>query len=159
MLALLILFQTFFEHKAKCFCPLYLLVVQSLSHIQLCDSMDWSRPYPLAFTISWSLLKLRSIELVMPSNHLILCCPFLLLSSILPSIKVFSNEWALCIRWPKYWSFSISASNDYSGLIFFILGKRISLPSLTFYLHLPNLPSSLISFRSDFFPLLVLNSR
>ena len=65
---------------------------------------------PLSFTISWSLLKLISIELVMPSNHLILCCPFLLSSSILPSIRVFSYESALCIRWPKYWSFSFSKS-------------------------------------------------
>ena len=69
----------------------------------------------------WSLLKLISIESVMPSNHLILCHPFLLLPSIFPSIRVFSNESALHIRWPKYWSFSfsISPSNEYSGLISF----------------------------------------
>ena len=60
-----------------------------------------------------------SIESVMPSNHLILCLPLLLLPSIFPSIRVFSNESALCIRWPKYWSFGISPSNEYSGLIFF----------------------------------------
>ena len=60
-----------------------------------------------------------SIELVMPSNHLVLCCPLLLLPSIFPSIRVFSNEFALRIRWPKYWSFSISLSNDYSGMISF----------------------------------------
>ena len=74
----------------------------------------------LSFTISWSLLKLLSIELVMPFNHLVLCHPLLLLS-IFPSIKVFSNESALCIRWPKYWSFSfsISPSSEYSGLISF----------------------------------------
>ena len=73
----------------------------------------------LSFTISQSLLKLTSIELVMPSNPLVLCHPLLLLPSIFPSIKVFSNELALCIRWPKYWSFSfsISPSNEYSGLI------------------------------------------
>ena len=77
----------------------------------------------LSFTISWKLLKLMSIELVMPSNHLILCCPLLLLPSILPSIKVFSNVSALCIRWPKYWSFSfsINPSSEYSGLIFFMI--------------------------------------
>ena len=71
--------------------------------------------------VSWSLHKLMSIELVMPSNHLILCCPLLLPLSIFLSIKVFSNESALCIRWPGYWnfSFSISASNEYSGLISF----------------------------------------
>ena len=73
----------------------------------------------LSFTISRSLLKLMSIKLVIPSNHLIFCCPLLLLPSILSSIRVFSNESALHIRWPKYWSFSISPSNEYSGLISF----------------------------------------
>ena len=75
----------------------------------------------LSFTISWRLLKLMSIESVMPSSHLILCRPLLLLPSVFPSIRVFSNESALRIRWPKYWSFnfSISPSNEYSGLISF----------------------------------------
>ena len=73
----------------------------------------------LSFTVSWSLLKLMSIELVMPSNHLILFHPLLLLPSIFPTIRVFSNESTLCIRWPKFWSFSISPSNEYSGLISF----------------------------------------
>ena len=75
----------------------------------------------LSFTISWSLLKLMSIKLVMTSNHLILCHPLLLLSSIFPSIRVFSNESAPHIRWPKYWSFSfnISSSSEYSALICF----------------------------------------
>ena len=75
----------------------------------------------LSFTISWSVLKLMCIELMMPSNHLILCCPLLLLSSVFPSIRVSSNELALHIRWPEYWSFSfsISPSNEYSGLISF----------------------------------------
>ena len=75
----------------------------------------------LSFTISWSLLKLMSIESVMPSSHLTLCHPLLLLPSIFPSIRVFSNESALCIRWPKYWnfSFSIRPSSEYSGLISF----------------------------------------
>ena len=75
----------------------------------------------LSITNSWSLLKLMSIELEMLSNHLILCCPLLLLPSIFPSIRVFSNESVLCIRWPNYWSFSfsISPSNEYSGLISF----------------------------------------
>ena len=73
----------------------------------------------MPLTIFWSLLKLMSIELVMPSNHLILYCPFLLMPSIFPSIRAFYSESALCIRWPKYWnfSFSISPSNEYSGLI------------------------------------------
>ena len=77
----------------------------------------------LSFTNSRNLLKLMSIELVMPSNHLILCCPLLLLPSIFPSIRVFPNESALHIRWPKYWSFSfsISPSNEYSGLISFTI--------------------------------------
>ena len=72
-----------------------------------------------SFTISWSLLKLMSIELEMLPNHLILCHHFLLLLSIFPSIRVFSNELALPIKWPKYWSFSISPSYEYSGLISF----------------------------------------
>ena len=73
----------------------------------------------LSITNSWSLLKLMSIELLMPSNHLILCRPILLPPSIFPSVRVFSNESALHIRWPKYWSFSFSPSNEYSGLISF----------------------------------------
>ena len=75
----------------------------------------------LSITNSQSLPKLMSIESVMPSNHLILCCPLLLLPSIFPSIRVFSNESVLCIRWPNYWnfSFSISPPLEYSGLIFF----------------------------------------
>ena len=78
----------------------------------------------LSFTISWSVLKLMSIESVMPFNHLFLCHLLLLLPSIFPSIRVFSNELALCIRWPKYWSlsFSISLSNEYSGLISLRIG-------------------------------------
>ena len=83
--------------------------------------MDCTCQASLSFTNSWSLLKLMSIELVMPSNHLILCRTLLLLSSIFPSIKVSSNESVLHIRWPKYWSFSfsISPSGEYSGLISF----------------------------------------
>ena len=78
----------------------------------------------LSFTISWSLLKLMFTELVIPSNHLILCHPLLLLPSIFPSITVFFNELALYIRWPKYWSFSfnISPSNEYSRFISFRMG-------------------------------------
>ena len=80
-----------------------------------------ARQASLSITNSRSLLKLMSIESLMPSNHLALCRPFLLLPSIFPSIRVFSNESVLCIRWPKYWSlsFSISPSNEYSGLISF----------------------------------------
>ena len=75
----------------------------------------------LSFTISWSLLKFMSTESVMPSNHLVLCCPLVLLPWTFPSIRVFSNESVLHARWPKYWSFSfnISPSNEYSGLISF----------------------------------------
>ena len=87
----------------------------------LCDSMDYSMQASLSSTISQSLLNLMSIESVMPSNHLILCRPLLLLPSIFPSVRVFSNESVLRIRWPKYWSFSfsISPSSEYSGLISF----------------------------------------
>ena len=99
-----------------------IVVVQLLSHVQV-----FAAPWPVAFqaplssTSSQSLLKFMSIELVMPSNHLILCHPLLLLPSIFPSIRVFSSESALCIRWPKYWSlsFNISLSNEYSGLLAF----------------------------------------
>ena len=87
----------------------------------LCDPMDYSTPASLSITNSWSLLKLMSIESVMPSNHLILSRLLLLLPSVLLSIRVFSSESVIRIRWPKYWSFSfsISPSNEYSGLISF----------------------------------------
>ena len=78
-----------------------------------------ARQASLSFTFSWSLLKLMSIESMMPSNHLILCRPLLLLPSVFPRIRVFSIESAVCIRWPKYWNFSFSPSNEYSGLISF----------------------------------------
>ena len=81
--------------------------------------MHCSTPGLLSITNSRSLLKLMSIELVITSNHLLLCHPLLLLPSIFPSIRVFSNESVLCIGWPNYWSFSISPSNEYSGLISF----------------------------------------
>ena len=91
-----------------------------LSHVQL-FATPWAtaRQASLFFTSSQRLLKLMSLESVMPSNHLILCGPLLLLPSIFPSIRVLSNESVLCIRWPKYWSFSFSLSNEYSGLISF----------------------------------------
>ena len=94
--------------------------VQSLSHVRLFVT-PWTAAHQasLSFTISRSLLKIMSIKSVMPSSHLILCHHLLLLSSIFPNIGVFSNESALCIRWPKYWSFSISLSNEYSGWISF----------------------------------------
>ena len=97
------------------------MIVQFSSVVQscptLCDPMDCSMP---GLTSSQSLLKLKFIESVMPSNHLILCRP-LILPSIFPSIRVFSNESALCIRWPKYWSlnFNISPSSKHPGLIYF----------------------------------------
>ena len=95
---------------------------KSLSHVQLFVT-PWTAAHQasLSITNSWSLLKLMSIQLVMPSSHLILCHPLLLLPSIFPSIRVFLNKSVLCIRWPKYWSFSfsISPSNEYSGLISF----------------------------------------
>ena len=97
--------------------------VQSLSHVWLFVT-PWTAAHQASLSISnsWSPLKLMSIESVMPSNRLILCCPILLLPSIFPSIRLFSNESVFCIRWPKYWSFSfsINPSNEYSGLIFFL---------------------------------------
>ena len=92
--------------------------VQSLSHVELFVTTPWTVAHQasLSITNSWSLLKLMSIESVMPSNHLILCCPLLLLPSIYPSIRVFTSESVLPIGWPKYWSFSrrFSPSNEYS---------------------------------------------
>ena len=100
--------------------------VQLLRHVQLFET-PWIAAWQASwsFTISQSLLKLMSIESVMPSNHLILCCPLLLLPSIFPSIRIFSNKSVLRIWWPKYWnfSFSISLSNEYSGLISFRIDR------------------------------------
>ena len=101
---------------------IYISSVQSLSHVWLCGTTQTAAcQASLSITNSGSLLKLMSIMSVMPSNHLIFCCPLLLLPSILPSIRVFSNESVLHIMWPKYWSFSfsLSPSNEYSGLISF----------------------------------------
>ena len=103
-------------------CECGIVVVQLLGRAQL-SATPWTVAHQasLSFTVSRSLLKLMSIKSVMPSNHLILCCSLLLLPSIFPSIKVFSSESVLCIKWPKYWSFSFttSPSNEYSGLISF----------------------------------------
>ena len=100
------------------------VVVQSLSRVLL-FATPWGAACQasMSFTISQSLLKFMSIELVIPSNHLILCCPLLPFPSIFPSIRVFSNESAVCIRWPKYWifSFSIGPLNEYSGMISFMI--------------------------------------
>ena len=99
-----------------------IVVIQLLSHVLLfVTSWTAAHQVSLSITISKSLFKLLSIESVMPSNHLIPCCPLFLLPSIFPSIRVFSSDSVLHIRWPKYWSFrfSISPSNEYSGLISF----------------------------------------
>ena len=92
-----------------------LFLVQWLSCILLCNSMACSRPASMSFTISWSWLKLMPMQLTMPSNHLILCGPLLLMPSFFPSIMIFSSELALCIWWLKYWSFSFSirSSNEH----------------------------------------------
>ena len=98
------------------------IVVQLLSGVRLflTTSTEGHQAY-LSFPISWSFLKLMSIESMIPSNHLFLCSPFFFLSSIFPSIRVFSNQLVLCIGWPKYrsFSFSVNLSNEYSGLISF----------------------------------------
>ena len=119
-------------------------VVQLLSHVQLFVTL-WTSAHQasLSFTISCSLLKLKCIELVMPSNRLVLCHPLLFLPSIFPSISVFYNESPLCISWPKNWSFSfnISPSTEYSGLISFrmdwfeLLALQGTLKSLLFYMN------------------------
>ena len=124
--------------------PRWLSSVQSLSRVRL-FAPPWITAHQtsLSTTNSRSLLKLMSIKLVMPSNHLILCRPSFLLPSIFPSIRVFPNESVLCIRWPKYWNFSfgISPSNEYSGLISFridwldLLRVQGTLKSLLQLLH------------------------
>ena len=98
----------------------HFIVVQSLSYVWL-FATPWTAAcqVSLSFAISWSLFKFMSIELVMPPNHLILCHPLLLLPSVFPSIRVFSSESVLHIRWPKYWSCRDSLSSEYSGLISF----------------------------------------
>ena len=115
------------EHLSKCILVtseqiVNSTVVQLLSRGRLFLT-TWTEGHQayLSFTVSWSFLKLTSIESMIPSNHLFLYCPFLFLSSIFPSIRVFSNQLVLCIRWPKYlsFSFSINLSNEYSGLISF----------------------------------------
>ena len=107
------------QTKKLVFCDLSEALFFSCS--VLSDYFPWTAAHQpsLFFIISWSLLRLMSIEPVMPSNHLILCCPLLLLHSIFPSIRVFSNELVLHIRWSKYWSFSfgIGLSKEYPGLI------------------------------------------
>ena len=125
------LLDSFFSQAGPCCCFSVLQLC-----LTLCDPWTATRQTFLSFIMSRSLLKLISIELVMPSNHLILYHPLLLLPSIFPSIRVFSNELALCIRWPKYWSFSISPSKEYSGLISFridwfdLLAVQMTLKSL-----------------------------
>ena len=120
------------------------LYVRAFSGVQFSQSVQWLSPVQLfetpwtealqaslSITNSWSLLKLMSIAMVMPSKHLILYCPFLFLPSIFPNMKIFSNESVIHIRWPKYWSFSftISPSNEYLGLISFRRTHWISLLS------------------------------
>ena len=123
--------MTAYKNKSNILIFVYtFVVVQSLSHVWL-FAIQWTIAHQasLSITNSQSLLKLMSIEMVMPSNHLILCRPLLLLPSIFPSIRVFSNELALRIRWPKYWtfSFSINLSNEYSGLVSFRIDWLVSL--------------------------------
>ena len=109
-------------HKVGNMPKIELSLVQSLSGVQLfVNPWTIARQASVSITNSWSLPKLMSIESVMPSNHLILCCSLLLLPSIFPSVRVFSNESVLCIRWPKYWSlsFNISPFSEHPGLISF----------------------------------------
>ena len=130
------------------------IVVQSLSSVQLFE-MPWNAACQasLSLTVSLSLLKLMSIESVMPSHRLNLCHPLLLLPSIFPSIRVFSNESALLMRWPKYWSFSVNPFNEYSGPIFFriewfdLLAVQGTLKSL---LHHHSLKASILRWLAFF---------
>ena len=128
--------------------------VQWLSHVWLfATPMTTACQGSMSIINSQSLLKLTCIKLVMPSSHLILCCPLLLPPSIFSSIRVFSNESVLCIRWPKYWSFSfsISPSNEYSGLISFRIDLFDLLAVLGTLKSLPQHHSSKASIHSAFF--------
>ena len=133
-----------------------IVVVYSLNRAQL-FATPWTAAHQasLSFTISKSLLNFMSIQSLMPSNHLILCCPLLLPPSIFPSIRVFSNESALCIRWPKYWSFSFSIcpSNECSGLTSFKIDWFDLLEVQGTHKSLPKRHSSKVSIvqRSAFF--------
>ena len=132
--AIFIKSECYFDYSLSSLIPLHrlIVVVQSLSCVRLfVTSWTATRQASLSFTLSQSLLKLMSIESVMPSNHLILCRPLFLLLSIVPSNSAFSNESALHIRCPKYWSFSfiINLSNEYSGLTPLWLTGLISLQS------------------------------
>ena len=136
---------------------MWIVVVQSLSRIQhFVTPCTAAGQASLSFTISPSFLKLMSIESMMPSNHLILCHPLFLLSSIFPSTRVFSNESALRIRWPKYWSFnfSISHSNEYSRFLSFkidwfdLLAVQGTLESL---LHHHSLKASVLQCSAFFY--------
>ena len=132
----------------------FVVVVQSLDHVRL-FATPWTaaRRASLSFSISQGLLKLMSIKSVMPSNHLILCCPLLLLPSIFPSIRVFSNETVLCIRWPKYWSFrfNISPSNEYSGLTSFKIGLILQSKGLSRVFSNTSLKASILQGSKAFF--------
>ena len=130
------------------FHALWFSSVQSRCHVRL-FATPWTaaRQASLSFTISQSLFKLVSLESMMPSNHLILCLPIFLLPSIFPSIRVFSNESVLHIRWSKYWSCSISPSNEYSGFISF----RIN------WFDLPEVQGTLKSLLQHHSPFLFLN--
>ena len=129
----------FADFTANVFCFSCIFVVQSLRCVRLFET-PWTAACQasLSFAISQSFITLMSIEDVMPSNHLILCHPLLLLPLIPPSIRVFSKESNLCMRWPKYWSFrlSISPSSEYSGLVSFwmdwldLLAVQVTLKSL-----------------------------
>ena len=128
------------------------VIIQSLSRVQLCDPMNCSTP---GLLVHHQLLEFTQthVHWVSDANHLILCCPLLLLASIFPNIRVFSNESALCIRWPKYWSvsFNISPSNEQSGLISFridwldLLAVQGTLKSLLQH-HSSSINSSVLSF-------------
>ena len=116
-----ILYQLYFKECVFVYIYICVCSVKLLSRVQLFVTPWTTAQASLSLTNSWSLPKLMPIESMMPSSHFILCRLLLLLPSILPSIRVFSNELVLCIRWPKYWSFSfnISPSNEYPGLISF----------------------------------------
>ena len=149
--------MTFLQHQKKANTLLNILLFLSSVHFSRSDMSNSLRPHESQHarhscpSPNPKVYSNSSIESVMPSNHLILCHPLLLLPSVFPSIRVFSNESAFCIRWPKYWSFSfsISPSNEYSGLISFRVDRMISLQSRGFSRVFSNITFQRHQFFSD----------
>ena len=130
---------------STCMSIFFAIIVQLLRHVRFFATPNWTASHQdsLCFSVSQSLIKFTSIELLMLSNHFILCRPILLLPSLFPSIRVFSSESALCIRWSKYWSFSIRAGNGSSQFSWWLPDKNAVLLYTIYFLFPPRKATSL----------------